>query len=186
VQWDQRRAGRTFATNGAADVTREKFIAHGIELTEQILDPQGAVRVDSLKQRYKDKGDTQPRSPLSIPSASRTRRTSISISASRVRSAKTWMPRTRPDSTAWGTRIRPTARPRRDEHISCLDWSIGGDGSSRNRNQVQDPLYIIQGHDDLLAPTEVDRRERALASSSVSTIRFARNYLSPDRREVIW
>jgi len=36
VQWDQRGAGRTFAKNGAAGVTREKLIADGIDLSEQL------------------------------------------------------------------------------------------------------------------------------------------------------
>ena len=36
VHWDQRGAGRTFAKNGAADVTREKLIADGIDLAEQL------------------------------------------------------------------------------------------------------------------------------------------------------
>jgi pimeloyl-ACP methyl ester carboxylesterase len=36
VQWDQRGAGRTFARNGAADVTLGKQIADGIDLSEQL------------------------------------------------------------------------------------------------------------------------------------------------------
>src|SRR5262245_27578178 len=36
VQWDQRGAGRTFAKNGAAGVTREALIADGIDLAEQL------------------------------------------------------------------------------------------------------------------------------------------------------
>src|SRR4030095_539103 len=36
VQWDQRGAGRTFAKNGAAGITREKLIADGIDLAEQL------------------------------------------------------------------------------------------------------------------------------------------------------
>ena len=36
VQWDQRGAGRTFAKNGAAGVTREKLIADGLDLAEQL------------------------------------------------------------------------------------------------------------------------------------------------------
>jgi proline iminopeptidase len=36
VQWDQRGAGRTFAKNGAAGVTREKLIADGIDLAEHL------------------------------------------------------------------------------------------------------------------------------------------------------
>ena len=36
MQWDQRGAGRTFAKNGAAGVTREKLIADGIDLAEQL------------------------------------------------------------------------------------------------------------------------------------------------------
>src|SRR5262249_23619281 len=36
VQWDQRGAGRTFAKNGAAGVTREKLIADGIDLAGQL------------------------------------------------------------------------------------------------------------------------------------------------------
>jgi proline iminopeptidase len=36
VQWDQRGAGRTFAKNGAAGVTRERLIADGIDLAEQL------------------------------------------------------------------------------------------------------------------------------------------------------
>jgi pimeloyl-ACP methyl ester carboxylesterase len=36
VQWDQRGAGRTFAKNGAAGVTREKLIADGMDLAEQL------------------------------------------------------------------------------------------------------------------------------------------------------
>ena len=36
VQWDQRGAGRTFAKNGAAGVTREKLIADGNDLAEQL------------------------------------------------------------------------------------------------------------------------------------------------------
>jgi pimeloyl-ACP methyl ester carboxylesterase len=36
VQWDQRGAGRTFAKNGAAGVTRDKLIADGIDLAEQL------------------------------------------------------------------------------------------------------------------------------------------------------
>lgn len=36
VQWDQRGAGRTFARNGAAGVTREQLIADGIDLAEQL------------------------------------------------------------------------------------------------------------------------------------------------------
>jgi proline iminopeptidase len=36
VQWDQRGAGRTFAKNGAAGVTREKLIADGIDLATQL------------------------------------------------------------------------------------------------------------------------------------------------------
>jgi proline iminopeptidase len=36
VQWDQRGAGRTFAKNGAAGVSREKLIADGIDLAEQL------------------------------------------------------------------------------------------------------------------------------------------------------
>src|SRR5262245_42463321 len=36
VQWDQRGAGRTFAKNGAAGVTREQLIADGIDLAEQL------------------------------------------------------------------------------------------------------------------------------------------------------
>ena len=36
VQWDQRGAGRTFAKNGAAGVTREKLIADAIDLAEQL------------------------------------------------------------------------------------------------------------------------------------------------------
>jgi proline iminopeptidase len=36
VQWDQRGAGRTFAKNGAVDLTREKLIADGIDLAEQL------------------------------------------------------------------------------------------------------------------------------------------------------
>jgi proline iminopeptidase len=36
VQWDQRGAGQTFAKNGAAGVTREKLIADGIDLAEQL------------------------------------------------------------------------------------------------------------------------------------------------------
>jgi proline iminopeptidase len=36
VQWDQRGAGRTFARNGAAGVTRERLIADGIDLAEQL------------------------------------------------------------------------------------------------------------------------------------------------------
>ena len=36
MQWDQRGAGRTFAKNGAAGVTREKLIADGIDLAQQL------------------------------------------------------------------------------------------------------------------------------------------------------
>src|SRR5215510_3556975 len=36
VQWDERGAGRTFAKNGAAGVTREKLIADAIDLAEQL------------------------------------------------------------------------------------------------------------------------------------------------------
>jgi pimeloyl-ACP methyl ester carboxylesterase len=36
VQWDQRGAGRTFAKNGAAGLTRERLIADGIDLAEQL------------------------------------------------------------------------------------------------------------------------------------------------------
>jgi proline iminopeptidase len=36
VQWDQRGAGRTFAKNGAAGVTRENLIADGIDLAGQL------------------------------------------------------------------------------------------------------------------------------------------------------
>ena len=36
VQWDQRGAGRTFAKNGAAGLTRETLIADGIDLAEQL------------------------------------------------------------------------------------------------------------------------------------------------------
>src|SRR5262245_47098306 len=36
VQWDQRGAGRTFAKNGAAGVSRERLIADGIDLAEQL------------------------------------------------------------------------------------------------------------------------------------------------------
>ena len=36
MQWDQRGAGRTFAKNGAAGVTREQLIADGIDLAEQL------------------------------------------------------------------------------------------------------------------------------------------------------
>jgi pimeloyl-ACP methyl ester carboxylesterase len=36
VQWDQRGAGRTFARNGASGVTRERLIADGIDLAEQL------------------------------------------------------------------------------------------------------------------------------------------------------
>ena len=36
VQWDQRGAGQTFAKNGATGVTREKLIADGIDLAEQL------------------------------------------------------------------------------------------------------------------------------------------------------
>jgi pimeloyl-ACP methyl ester carboxylesterase len=36
VQWDQRGAGRTFAKNGTAGLTREKLIADGIELAERL------------------------------------------------------------------------------------------------------------------------------------------------------
>jgi pimeloyl-ACP methyl ester carboxylesterase len=36
VQWDQRGAGRTFAKNGAAGLTREKLIADAIDLAEQL------------------------------------------------------------------------------------------------------------------------------------------------------
>jgi len=36
VQWDQRGAGRTFAKNGAAGVTRETLIADAIDLAEQL------------------------------------------------------------------------------------------------------------------------------------------------------
>jgi pimeloyl-ACP methyl ester carboxylesterase len=36
VQWDQRGAGRTFAKNGAARVTREQLIADGIDLAGQV------------------------------------------------------------------------------------------------------------------------------------------------------
>ena len=36
VQWDERGAGRTFARNGAAGVTRERLIADGIDLAEQL------------------------------------------------------------------------------------------------------------------------------------------------------
>jgi pimeloyl-ACP methyl ester carboxylesterase len=36
AQWDQRGAGRTFAKNGAAGVTRERLIADGIGLAEQL------------------------------------------------------------------------------------------------------------------------------------------------------
>src|SRR5262245_41063219 len=36
VQWDQRGAGRTFAKNGAAGVTRETLIADGIDLAQQL------------------------------------------------------------------------------------------------------------------------------------------------------
>ena len=36
VQWDQRGAGQTFARNGAAGVTRERLVADGIELAQQL------------------------------------------------------------------------------------------------------------------------------------------------------
>ena len=36
VQWDERGSGRTFAKNGAAGVSREKLIADGIDLAEQL------------------------------------------------------------------------------------------------------------------------------------------------------
>jgi proline iminopeptidase len=36
VQWDQRGAGRTFAKNGAAGVTRESLIADGLDLAGQL------------------------------------------------------------------------------------------------------------------------------------------------------
>jgi pimeloyl-ACP methyl ester carboxylesterase len=36
VQWDQRGAGRTFARNGAAGVTRETLVADAIDLAEQL------------------------------------------------------------------------------------------------------------------------------------------------------
>ena len=36
VQWDQRGAGRTFAKNGPAGVTREKLIGDGIDLAEHL------------------------------------------------------------------------------------------------------------------------------------------------------
>ena len=36
VQWDQRGAGRTFAKNGAAGVSRETLIADGIDLAERL------------------------------------------------------------------------------------------------------------------------------------------------------
>jgi proline iminopeptidase len=36
VQWDERGAGRTFSKNGAADVTLEKQVTDGIDLSEQL------------------------------------------------------------------------------------------------------------------------------------------------------
>src|SRR5262245_8404639 len=36
VQWDQRGAGRTFAKNGAAGVTRERLVADAIDLADQL------------------------------------------------------------------------------------------------------------------------------------------------------
>ena len=36
VQWDQRGAGRTFGRNGAAGVSRERLVADGIELAQQL------------------------------------------------------------------------------------------------------------------------------------------------------
>jgi len=36
VQWDQRGAGRTFGKNGAAGVSRERLIADGIDLAQQL------------------------------------------------------------------------------------------------------------------------------------------------------
>jgi len=36
VQWDQRGAGRTFAKNGPAGVTRDRLVADGIDLSEQL------------------------------------------------------------------------------------------------------------------------------------------------------
>jgi len=36
VQWDHRGAGRTFAKNGAAGVSRDKLIADGLDLAEQL------------------------------------------------------------------------------------------------------------------------------------------------------
>src|SRR5262252_8508641 len=36
VQWDQRGAGRTYAKNGATNVTREQLIADGIDLAGQL------------------------------------------------------------------------------------------------------------------------------------------------------
>lgn len=41
VQWDQRGTGRTFGRNGEAgtgELTHERIVAHGLELTEHLLE----------------------------------------------------------------------------------------------------------------------------------------------------
>jgi proline iminopeptidase len=204
VQWDQRGAGRTFAKNGTAGVTREKLIADGIDLAEQLHKrfrraplilfghSWGSIiatgmaqqrpelfavyvgtgqatawadtvqfQFDFLKQRYKEKGDTAALAALEA------------IGKPDPKNVKQYFGFSRPirqnmnaSDTAWLTGLRDlyNANGETEAALKAI-----GDGASASgpalieasvatdlpatATSFKIPYYVIQGRNDLFAPT---------------------------------
>jgi pimeloyl-ACP methyl ester carboxylesterase len=204
VQWDQRGAGRTFAKNGAAGVTREKLIADGIDLAEQLRrrfpraplilfgHSWGSIiatamaqqrpelftayvgtgqatawadtvqfQFDFLRQRYKQKGDTASLAALDA------------IGKPDPKNVKQYFAFSRPirenmdaSDTAWLTGLTQLykANGETEAALTAIGDGMTASGSAliaasvatnllATATRFKIPYFVIQGRDDLFAPT---------------------------------
>jgi proline iminopeptidase len=204
VQWDQRGAGRTFAKNGAAGVNRDRLIADGIDLSEQLRKrfrqsplilfghSWGSIiatgmaqqrpdlfaayvgtgqasswsatvqfQFDFLKARYKEQGDTAALAALEA------------IGKPDPRNVKQYFGFSRPirqnmnaSDTAWlaGLMKAYSANGEADDMVKTIGEGMSASGSaliadsmetdlSSTATSFKVPYYVIQGRDDLFAPT---------------------------------
>ena len=204
VQWDQRGAGRTFAKNGAAGITRETLIADGIDLAEQLHKrfPRAPLilfghswgsiiatgmaqqrpelfaayvgtgqvsswadtvqfQFDFLRQRYKEKGDTAALAALDA------------IGKPDPKNVRQYFGFSRPirqnmnaSDTAWLSGLRKTysANGETEEMVKAIGDGMSASGSALIGASVAEdlsttaisfklPYYVIQGRNDLFAPT---------------------------------
>jgi pimeloyl-ACP methyl ester carboxylesterase len=204
VQWDQRGAGRTFAKNGTAGVTREKLIGDGIDLAERLHKrflraplilyghswgsiiatgmaqqrPElfaayvgtGQVtawadtvqfQFDFLKRRYQEKGDSAGLAALEA------------IGKPDPKNVQQYFTFSRPirqnmdaSDTAWLTSLRDAYSANGETEAALKAIGDGARASGRalieasvaadlpaTATSFKIPYYIIQGRDDLFAPT---------------------------------